>query len=178
MGFDRIGINDDFFALGGHSLLASRVISRLRRIFNIEIPLRTIFEAPTVAELAKKIVTYTRQKKFVPRENLMQVERPAAIPLSFSQQSLWFLAQMETDSSTYNMSEIVRLKGKIEAEALRSALEKFIWRHEILRTSFVSIGGQPSQIVADETKADFIRRRPDRFVQSKRAKRKRSQNRF
>ncbi len=155
LGFNDIGINDNFFELGGNSLLASRVISRLRKAFNLEMPLRTIFEAPTIAELAKKTSFYGRQNDFVPLNVLKKAGRPAAIPLSFAQQRLWFLAQMEIDSSTYNMSEVVRLDGKLQTEALRSALENVIGRHEILRTSFESIGGQPSQIVASEAYVDF-----------------------
>ncbi|MBA2736797.1 MAG: amino acid adenylation domain-containing protein [Pyrinomonadaceae bacterium] len=155
LGFDQIGINDDFFALGGHSLLASQMISRVRTVFNIEIPMRAVFEAPTVAELAEKTALYMQQTDIAAVDVLTRVERPAVIPLSFSQQSLWFLAQMEPDSSTYNMSDVVRLKGKLEVKALNLALENLVERHEILRTSFNSIGGQPFQIVADEAKVDF-----------------------
>ena len=155
LGFSHISINDDFFAIGGHSLLASRMISRLRTVFNIEIPLRAIFEAPTVAELAEKTALYTRQKNIAAADVLTRVERPAVIPLSFSQQSLWFLAQMEPDSSTYNMSDVVRLRGKLEVEALSLALKNIVERHEILRTSFNSTDGQPSQIVAGEINVDF-----------------------
>ncbi len=155
LGFSRVGINDNFFELGGHSLLASRAISRLRTAFNIEIPLRAIFEAPTVAKLAEKIEFYAQQTNLISQPVLTPVERPTAIPLSFSQQSLWFLAQMESDSSAYNMSEVLRLKGNLDAAALRFALEKIVERHEILRTSFKSIGGQPSQIVSGDVDFDF-----------------------
>ncbi len=155
LGFNRIGADDNFFESGGHSLLASRAMSRLRTAFNLEIPLRAIFESPTVAELAEKILLYQNQTDFAPANVLTRFERPAAIPLSFAQQRLWFLAQMESDSSTYNMSEVIRLDGKLEIEALRFALKNIVARHEILRTSFQSIDGQPSQVIASESNIDL-----------------------
>ncbi|HEX8288570.1 MAG TPA: amino acid adenylation domain-containing protein [Pyrinomonadaceae bacterium] len=153
--FNRVGIDDNFFELGGHSLLASRVISRLRSAFDVEIPLRAIFEAPTVAELSEKINYYRGQSNAISTPAISRTERPELIPLSFAQQRLWFLAQMEDDSSTYNMSEVVRLKGNLETEILRSALENIFARHEILRTSFKSINGQPSQFISSEACIDL-----------------------
>ncbi|HSK72113.1 MAG TPA: AMP-binding protein, partial [Pyrinomonadaceae bacterium] len=124
LGFSRVGINDNFFEFGGHSLLASRIIARLRKTFKVEIPLRAIFEAPTVAEVAKKTELYQRQTEFASTNDLTKIERPEVIPLSFAQQRLWFLAQMETESSTYNMSEVFRLSGKLEIEELKFAARK------------------------------------------------------
>jgi amino acid adenylation domain-containing protein len=154
LGLSRVGIGDNFFDLGGHSLSASRAIARLRTAFKSEIPLRSIFEAPTAAELAKKTEFY-RQREVASNDDLTQIARPETIPLSFAQQRLWFLAQMEADSSTYNMCEIFRLNGKLDIEALRFAARKIVERHEILRTSFDSTGGKPSQIIASTAKIDF-----------------------
>jgi amino acid adenylation domain-containing protein len=151
----QIGASDNFFEIGGHSLLASRAIARLRTAFDLEIPLRAIFEAPTVAELTEKIAVYQNQSDFAASRALEPSERPTTVPLSFAQQRLWFLAQMDGESSAYNMSETVRLKGNLDENALRSALENVVGRHEILRTAFCSINGQPSQIVNPETEIDL-----------------------
>lgn len=155
LGSNHNGVNDNFFESGGHSLLAARLISRLRTAFNLEMPLRAVFEAPTIAELAEKISFYRRQTEFAPASVLKQIVRPASIPLSFAQRRLWFLAQMDGDSSTYNMSETIRLEGKLEIAALRFALENIVARHEILRTFFQSFDGQPSQVIAAEANVDL-----------------------
>ncbi|MGI8494257.1 MAG: amino acid adenylation domain-containing protein, partial [Pyrinomonadaceae bacterium] len=155
LGFSRIGVNDNFFDLGGHSLLASRAISCLRIAFNAELPLRLMFEAPTVAGFAEKIALYSELANADSINKIISSERLEAIPLSFAQQRLWFLEQMESGSAAYNMSETLRLTGNIDADALRFALENITARHEILRTSFDSIGGQASQKISTETKIDF-----------------------
>ena len=125
LGFSRVGVHDNFFELGGHSLLASRVMSRLRKTFEIEIPMRVIFEAPTVEKLAEKTELYRQQANLSVAPMLLPVKRPAAIPLSFSQQSLWFIAQMETDSSTYNMSESRAADGKCRSRSAASRSGKY-----------------------------------------------------
>ena len=140
----QVGIEDNFFELGGHSLLATRLISRVKQVFGTELPLRSLFNHPTVASLAECIETAfnpTRQQKIEP------VPRTARLPLSFAQQRLWFLAQLEPDSPDYNLPTIVRLQGKLNIAALEQSINEIIRRHEILRTSFNDLDGEPVQVI-------------------------------
>ncbi len=155
LGRERVGRRDNFFAIGGHSLLAGQVISRLRTDFKIQLPLSTIFNSPTVADLAEAITQFQKSnsKVFVPA--LLRTNKQVGIPLSFSQQRLWFLDQLEPATATYNLSKIIRLKGKLEVSALQQALQAVVDRHEILRTSFVSENGQASQRITPFLQADL-----------------------
>lgn len=153
LGHNHIGVDDDFFDLGGHSLSASRVIACLRTAFNADIPLRAIFEAPTIARLAARISLCLNQTNA--RDQIVSGEHTQAIPLSFSQQRLWFLSQLESDSSTYNMSQIIRLEGAPNEFALRCALKKVTERHEILRTTFEAADGEPFQKISADAMIDF-----------------------
>ena len=147
LGVNRVGIHDDFFALGGHSLLASQVIARVRTAFTTELPLRAIFAAPTVAGLAEKTEQQVQDSNVA--APLVRAAKNVPLPLSFSQQRLWFLEQLEPGTSTYNLSKVVRLQGKLHVAALQQALQAVVDRHESLRTSFVSASGKASQVVAD-----------------------------
>src|SRR5205085_2085044 len=143
----RPGIHDHFFELGGQSLLASQVIARIRNVFRIEIPLRAVFEAPTIAGLAARVEQDLTTESSLQALPLLQSEKPGRIPLSFAQQRLWFLDQMEPGATTYSLRMIVRLKGRLDVTALKSALQTIVDRHAALRTTFVSVDGQPSQVV-------------------------------
>ncbi|MBD6618564.1 amino acid adenylation domain-containing protein [Komarekiella sp. 'clone 1'] len=146
LGLEKIGINDNFFELGGHSLLATQVTSRINKIFDVELPLRQIFELSTIAKIAKSI----EEKKLVAKLNLPieRVSREIELPLSFAQQRLWFLHQLDPKSYIYNGSSAVLLQGSLNITALEQSINEIVRRHEILRTYFQLVNGQPVQLIA------------------------------
>lgn len=143
----RVGADDDFFALGGHSLLATRVVSRLRQRAGREVPLRALFEAPTVAQLAARVEAAAAREA----EHTLTRRDPAladtALPLTAAQARLWFLAQLDRNDVAYAIPLLLRLEGELDRDALTQALNDTIRRHEILRTTFPSIDGRPYQHV-------------------------------
>jgi amino acid adenylation domain-containing protein len=148
LGFQSVGINDNFFALGGHSLMATQLLARVRESLDIELPLRSLFDAPTVAGQARYIETARLEEKGIGTAPLVPVTREVDIPLSFSQQHLWFIDQLEPGSIFYNISTSVRLQGKLDLPAFEKALEEVCRRHEVLRTSFETVEGKPFQVIA------------------------------
>src|SRR5437660_513368 len=146
---EEVGVGDSFFELGGHSLLATQVISRIRNAFNIELPLRALFEVPTVAGLAERIrgACGAGQIALPP---LGRVGRGGDLPLSFAQQRLWFLQQLEPESVAYNMPFGMRLRGELNRGGLRRSLNELVRRHEVLRTSFATQQDGPVQVIAAE----------------------------
>jgi microcystin synthetase protein McyA len=145
LGIDRVGIHDNFFELGGHSLLATQLISRIRNTFNCELSVRTVFEYPTVASLEQALQD---GEKAVP--SIIPREINAELPLSFAQQRLWFLAQFEGPSATYNMPTALRLTGQLNIAALNYCIKVIVQRHETLRTRFDTIDGKAVQIIAPQ----------------------------
>jgi amino acid adenylation domain-containing protein len=148
LGRERVGVTEDFFDLGGHSLLATRVASRVRAAFGVELPLSALFEAPTVAALAARIEAALRAEPGAPAPPLVPVPRDRALPLSFAQERLWFLDQLEPESPFYNIAGVVRLVGDLDVPVLARSLAEVVARHEALRTTFAVEGGEPAQRIA------------------------------
>jgi amino acid adenylation domain-containing protein len=148
LGLERVGATDDFFALGGHSLLAVRVLARVRDLFGVELPVRRIFEEPTVSALAERIEAARREGMGAPPP-IVRGERPEDLPLSHAQRRLWFLDRLDPDNPVYNMPLGLRLSGELAPAALGSALAELLRRHEVLRTRYAERGGEPIQSVAE-----------------------------
>jgi len=149
LGVEELGTEDDFFDLGGHSLLAVKVVSQVREAFAVEVPLRVMFDWPTVAGLGRA-VDDARGRDQAAAPPLVPVPREAGaeLPLSFAQQPLWFLDQLVPGNPFYNMPSAYLLSGPLDLSTLEQALNEIVRRHEILRTTFPSIRGRPYQRVA------------------------------
>ncbi|MBD0385108.1 MAG: amino acid adenylation domain-containing protein, partial [Nostoc sp. C3-bin3] len=153
---EQVGIHDNFFELGGHSLLATQVMSRVRQAFQIEMPLQLLFENPTIASLAQAMPTATRngnaqtqtQEDDSQNQTIPLIANRESIPLSFAQQRVWFLEQLEPNSPAYIISNALRLTGEFNASILQQALNAIVIHHEALRTNFItSPDGSPIQII-------------------------------
>ena len=148
LGVERVGIDDNFFELGGHSLLATRLISRVRGSLDVELSIRNLFEAPSVAGLSGVLSVGGALPA-----RLVRGERPSEIPLSYAQRRLWFLNRLEGPSGTYVIPLAVRVKGRLEVAALEGALNDVVERHESLRTVFAETLGVPRQEILAGTSA-------------------------
>ncbi len=147
---ERVSVEDNFFELGGHSLLATQLISRIRQLFQLEVPLRLLFERPTVALLAEGIrMLRTAGDSAMTPPSIERVSRESPLPLSFAQQRLWFIDQLEAGSPFYNSPAAVRLYGHLDLKALEQTMTEVVRRHEVLRTHFAVVDGEPVQVIAE-----------------------------
>ncbi|HKH43205.1 MAG TPA: amino acid adenylation domain-containing protein [Thermoanaerobaculia bacterium] len=149
LGLPRIGRNDNFFELGGSSLVAAQVISRVRQVFAVELPLRALFENRTLTSLASRVEELQAEAAESAAPALAPVPRGATLPLSFAQQRLWLVDQIEPGSPLYNIPGAMHLAGPLQPELLRRALGEVVRRHEILRTTFQAVDGRPAQVIAE-----------------------------
>ncbi|MGO0704670.1 non-ribosomal peptide synthetase [Pseudomonas paracarnis] len=151
LGLPRIGLRDDFFALGGHSLLATQIISRTRQACDVELPLRTLFEASELGDFAEQVGLIQAAGQRNQQTAIAKVDRSQPVRLSYSQQRMWFLWQMEPDSPAYNVGGMARLRGVLDVGRFEAALQALIMRHETLRTTFPSVDGVACQKVSAQT---------------------------
>ncbi|MGA9377367.1 MAG: amino acid adenylation domain-containing protein, partial [Phormidium sp.] len=147
----RVGIHDNFFALGGNSLLATQLMSRIRSHLQLELPLRSLFEAPTIVELAALIQRLQQNNLQLISPPIIKRENNNNLPLSFAQKRLWFIDQFEPNSTLYNIPIALHLVGTIDVDALEKSFQEIIQRHEALRTNFLNFAGQSTQIIHNET---------------------------
>ncbi|MEG4885837.1 amino acid adenylation domain-containing protein [Microcoleus sp. F8-D3] len=150
LGIEGIGSEDNFFELGGHSLLATQAIARLREAFKIELPLRVLFESPTVASLSDCISQISSSEQKLEAPPIDRAPRGPELPLSFAQQRLWFVDRLQPGDPAYNIPAAVRLKGAIDLTALERSFQAVIDRHEALRTTFGEVEGRPIQLIIPE----------------------------
>ncbi|WP_009953546.1 non-ribosomal peptide synthetase, partial [Mycobacterium intracellulare] len=150
LGIERVGVDQSFFDLGGDSLLATRLVAVINTSLDAELSVPALFDAPTVGQLALRVAGDGGR-----REPVVAVERPAVVPLSFAQQRLWFIDQLQGPSPIYNIPAALRLSGPLDAEALGAALSDVVARHESLRTLFAAPNGTPQQMVIPREEVDF-----------------------
>ncbi|MFG2169745.1 amino acid adenylation domain-containing protein, partial [Micromonospora chersina] len=148
---DRVGATDNFFDLGGHSLLANRVVARIRAALGVEVPLALLFDHPTVSRLAAALGVTHAATPIIP------VDREQPLPLSFAQQRLWFLAELDPESTEYHVSIHIPLPGPVDVERLASAITAVVARHEVLRTRLVvDADGVPHQVIDPPTPFELL----------------------
>ena len=150
LGLEKIGMKESFLELGGHSLLVTQLVARIRKIFQVELALRQVFEHPTIAGLAEQIEAALRENAAFDDQPIEKASRDAPLPLSFSQQRLWFLDQLSPGNLFYNIPEALELEGELNLDALQFSLNALVDRHESLRTMFTTQDGMPRQIILPE----------------------------
>jgi amino acid adenylation domain-containing protein/FkbH-like protein len=149
-----VGVTDDFFELGGHSLHATQIVARIRQVFGVELPLRDVFETRAVAGLAREVERALADREHGAAPPLEPVARGGLLPLSFSQQRIWFEDQIDPDSPAYNVFAAVRIGGPLRTHLLERAFRALVARHEGLRTIFEAAGGEPRQRILDHVEVE------------------------
>src|ERR1044071_1682049 len=154
----NLTLQDNFFELGGHSLLATRLVSRVREVFEVDFPLGQLFDSPTVATMAESIETLLRAGTKTLLPPIERVARDGQLLLSFAQQRLWFMHQLDPDTTFYNLLTAVRIGGKLDRDALARSINEIVNRHEVLRTTFTQVNGTPIQIIIPRQEIEVIDR--------------------
>jgi len=154
LGVGEVGPEDGFFDLGGHSLLATQVISRVRETFDVELPLRSLFEAPSAAHFAREIEA--ARGTATPKPPIERLAPATPAPLSFSQERLWFLSRLDTENTAYKLPSALRFTGELDVAALEAALAEVVRRHDALRTVLVEAPGEPAQAVSPEAAPELV----------------------
>ncbi len=147
LGLKQVGIHDNFFDLGGHSLVATQVISRIRESFRAELPLRSVFEVSTLADLADRIEIAVRAEQGLELPPIKPAARDTDLPLSFAQERLWFLHRLDPESAAYHVLRPMRIRGVLDLNLLERAFTEIVRRHEIYRTTFPAVAGRPVQMI-------------------------------
>ena len=155
LGIARVGVHDNFFEQGGHSLLATQLVSRVREAFKVDVPVRTLFENPTVAGLAAAITATGRGGTKISLPPIARGSRTGAMPLSYAQQRLWLLDRMEPGNPNYNYPAGLRLSGRLNVQALNQSVNEIICRHDVLRATFSDHDGTPVQIIVPPRATSF-----------------------
>lgn len=150
-----IGIEDDFFHAGGHSLRAAQLVNQIREVYRIEMPLRQLFETPTIAGLLPVVEALVRAKSGGPGEEIPHVPKHQRVPAAAGQRRLWFIDRLEPGAGTYHMPMLLRIDGALDVEALQRSLNALVDRHEVLRTAFVAEDGEPWLQVLEPSPCDL-----------------------
>jgi amino acid adenylation domain-containing protein len=152
LGLERVGVNDSFFRLGGDSLLATQLLLRIREVTHVDVDFRSFFETPTIAEIARLIATVHQASLRTSGLPLRPSARDGPLSLSYAQQRLWFLEQLGHSQHAYHLLEAMRLRGPLQVKALLQSLQEIVKRHEVLRTTFTNVAGQPLQVIGQATR--------------------------
>lgn len=155
LGLQYVGIYDNFFEIGGHSLTATQIGSRIDRQFGTALALTLIFEQPTIAALARKIQAELAGGKFAPPGPILPTPRSGPMPVSFSQERMWFIQQMDPHNSAYNVPAAVRLIGKLDIPLVKDCLSALIRRHEVLRSTIYNTPDGPVLMITPEQEPEF-----------------------
>ena len=145
---EKVSIHDNFFELGGHSLKVTQVLSRVREIFDVEVPMRKLFENQTIGESAGMIEGLQKEEDGLKAPPMKRMRTEGAVPLSYSQNRLWILQQLDPGTFAYNMPSVLRLIGNLDLLAIEESFKEILQRHEALRTKFVNVDGEPAQIIS------------------------------
>ena len=163
LGLKLVGVTDDFFDIGGHSILAARVVASIEQQLGANLPLAALFDAPTIAQLADYLRKKGRASTTAPP--LRRLSKREDLPLSFSQQRLWFLNQLEPSTPVYHVPMVLRLEGKLDQEALERSLNDIVRRHEVLHTAFRLKDSRPVQVIEPSSELEIavvdLRDRPE-----------------